>query len=418
MKVALVTTAPSTVSEVGSCAHRLVPHLREHVEVETFVPPESAGEEIAGVPSRSVRELRPQAFDRILYALGNERAHAFMLPLIRRFGGTVALNDWVLHELAHAAHPALERGGARAFLAGLREGGLAEARALWAAPPGVPAIEGRVHLALNRSVVRLADAYLVPNGWMRRRILEERNAATPIGVVPRPMVPEWREADRRETRTRLGLPPAFVEGFLVVSVGDVSDHKRIDAVLRGIARAHKSDPTVHFLLGGDLRTQRLDVPGLVRELSLAGAVRTIGRAEGADMGDLIHAADVCVHLRGPSMGGASKGVHEALARGRGVLVSDLEENRELPEDCALRVPHGEAESAAVAAHLTALASDATRQSAQEAAARRFVSEECDPARVARRTVECLEHSPAHRTNRKSILRSAIEAADAARNRQS
>ena len=41
-------------------------------------------------------------------------------------------------------------------------------------------------LVLNRAVVRRGDAYIVHDDALRVRILEERNAATPIGVVSYP----------------------------------------------------------------------------------------------------------------------------------------------------------------------------------------------------------------------------------------
>ena len=84
-----------------------------------------------GIEVRPASSLTRKSADRILYLLGNERAHAFMLPLIRNIGGTVYLHDWVLFDLMTAAFPALERGGLAGHLAAWNCGGLRQ-RSIWA----------------------------------------------------------------------------------------------------------------------------------------------------------------------------------------------------------------------------------------------------------------------------------------------
>jgi hypothetical protein len=172
LRIALLSTAPSIPSRVTASVQPLLPYLREGAEIELFVAP---GSEEREQGTRSARELDPQRFDQILHVLGNERSRAFITPVLRAFGGTVALDEWSLGELAFASRPELELGGARGIWAAWLEGGLGEARSY--------AAGARTGLALNRSVVRHADAFLVPDSALARRIRIERNAPTPVGVV-------------------------------------------------------------------------------------------------------------------------------------------------------------------------------------------------------------------------------------------
>ncbi len=186
MKLALVTESPAHVSGIAASTRSLLAHLRELLELELFVAPEDGGTSWDGFTLHPVRELRPRRFDRILYQLGNLPAHAFMVPVIGALGGTVAQHDWVLFDLAAAAWPSLERGKLAGHLVALREGGIDSLRT-YAANRRTRCralSEDRLALPLNRSVVRRADSFVVPSEWMRERILEERNAATPISVVP------------------------------------------------------------------------------------------------------------------------------------------------------------------------------------------------------------------------------------------
>lgn len=128
MKLALVTTPPSVRSGIGDYTRHLLPFLREHCDVEVFVSSGGEGEDYCGSLTKSVVDLAPKSFDRILYQLGNEQRHAFMAPLIRTIGGTVMQHDWVLFDMALAAYPALARGGLKGHALALREGGVEQGR--------------------------------------------------------------------------------------------------------------------------------------------------------------------------------------------------------------------------------------------------------------------------------------------------
>jgi hypothetical protein len=180
MRLALVTTPPSVPSGIGELARGLLERLKPRAEVRVFVEDRLAGEPICDLAGEPALALFPREHDRVLYLLGNEPAHAFMVPLLRAIGGAVWLHDWCLFDLAAAFRPALARGGLAGQRAALLEGGVAQ---LWAYRADRL---DRARLPLNRSVVRFADAFLVEDEELRRRILEERNAPTPIAVVPRP----------------------------------------------------------------------------------------------------------------------------------------------------------------------------------------------------------------------------------------
>ena len=130
MKVALVTTPPSVRSGIGDYTRHLLPYLREHCDVQIFV---RHGHDEAEWPEpdrgrvRLVDQLSPREFDQILYQLGNEQSHGFMPRMIRALGGTAVQHDWVLFDMAVAAWPGLQRGGAKGHALALREGGLAQA---------------------------------------------------------------------------------------------------------------------------------------------------------------------------------------------------------------------------------------------------------------------------------------------------
>ena len=550
MKLALVTTAPSVVSGIGDYTRHLLPHLAAHCDVTVYTAPGTEGESLAGFETRSAEHLIPREHDRVLYQVGNELAHAFMPRLVRRFGGVVALHDWVLFDLALATYPALARGGPKGALLALREGG-PEQLATWldawrarrrgrrepvlpprpaevepgegaflsgwhapeddgrwtadrawlalpagarrvrltaraeperslslsdgareaaragsgalelelaaGAGPAVVALETRPvevtaaqrragdlrrlgafvssvrvttdagereldlgeparrplrtpHLAderfrlpLNRSLVRFGDAYVVHSAHVERLVLAERNARTPVLVVPHGAEPRWRDDDRRAERDALGLDPSWRDAFLVTSFGSVQAHKRPHVLLHALARVALERPPgardvrLVFVGGFD---REFDVRALVRAAGVEDRVHFTGRAPEAEAWRWIHAGDLAVQLRGPSTGGSSGGLFQSLALGRAAIASELAEQAELPEDCVLRVAPGEGEVAALATSLAALRDDPERLAALEAAARDYVRETCRWELVGEHYARFLGRCPRARNARK------------------
>jgi hypothetical protein len=143
-----------------AAAESLLAHLESHFDLRLFVELGREGGQAGGLRMEPVDALFPREHDQILFALENTAEHGFALPLIRLLGGAVVLPEWELGHLTRAAFPELAEDGLGGRLRALREG-----------------------RSFNRSVVRWADAFLVPDEDLRARILEDRNAPTPIAVV-------------------------------------------------------------------------------------------------------------------------------------------------------------------------------------------------------------------------------------------
>jgi len=268
----------------------------------------------------------------------------------------------------------------------------------------------RFALPLNRSVVRCADAFIVHSEYVKQRILRERNAFTPVGLLYHGAEKRWRDRDRAEVRRELGLDEAWVKSFLLVSFGGVQAHKRIDRVFAALAKARRQRDDIRLIMAGGVSSDGPDPRERARALGLAGAVHFTGYLAEAKAWDWIHAGDASVNLRGPTTGGTSGGIFQSLSLGRPVIASDAAEQSELPDSCIPKVPLGEGEVDALASLLVELRDQPERRAQLERAARRFVEDECHWSITARRYAEYLEAQPPHRSARKSLIALGLEAA--------
>lgn len=163
MTVALVADTRSR-TPVGALARALAEELARTERLALFGP---EGEDPARLAPRDVRN--------VLAVVENDEQQAFVARAVRRFGGVVVLPGWELFRLAVGLRPALRGSGFAGRLAAWREGGIREARAWTRA--------GAEGLALNRSIVRFGDGFVVPTPELRERILLERNAPTPTATI-------------------------------------------------------------------------------------------------------------------------------------------------------------------------------------------------------------------------------------------
>ncbi|MFT5052073.1 MAG: hypothetical protein ACI8QZ_003505 [Chlamydiales bacterium] len=230
-RVALIT-ADAPVSACSNARLRaLLPHLEQEFEVQVFVGSDCAATELAGRTVAKAASFAPKNFERVLYFVENVREHAFMLPMIRDFGGVVVLHDWMLGELALAARPTLALTGLMGQLAAWREGG----RVAWAAQRRGGTQLMLDSLPLNRSVVRHADAFIVPEGEWKRDILVERNAHTPIAVIP------WRRDANPETLAQAA--PRFIESLNLLPAHRTNRKSLIRSAIDEADRARETRDT-------------------------------------------------------------------------------------------------------------------------------------------------------------------------------
>ena len=547
MRLALVTTPESQSSGIGDYTQTLGKFIGQRVTLLPYLPDDCQDTTWCGFEAKPISQLVPKSADRILYQIGNERSHAFMIPALRRLGGAVTLHDWVLFDLATAAYPELERGGWRGQLAAMRCGGLSQ-RALWhealvarkrganrgsassggvllhgwhgsegdgrwtaaraglrvlpgtdslrldlhlpaghrltidqgmqglvalagpmdgeqtleldpkgqaelafcvrgrapvhgdprelgvfvraasvrvngawqlldlAAPALLPLAgpqlsDARFSLPFQRPVVRWADSFFVHSAEMGRRITEDRNAPTAIGVIPHGVQPQGPdEGLRMRARKALGWERS---GPLIVSFGAIQEHKRPEPLLRAFAQTlqqiESGQDKPQLVLAGALRTENLDVEALISELGIGDWVTITGWLEEGDALSWMQAADFCVHLRGPSSLGTSGGAARALGVGRALVLSDLPEWAEFPGDAVRRVTIGSGEVEQLGTVLLELCRNPQQLTSMEEAAHRWAKTLAAWPIVADRMVELLGHMPGHRTARKSVLRTMNEA---------
>lgn len=271
----------------------------------------------------------------IVYQLGNNPDHVYMLPALARHPGLVVVHDPCLHHLLDCA--TLQRGDEAGYLAALcDEYGLTGS---------VIAEQFRLHrlreqevfyrLPMLRHLLGPSRHILAHSRYAANRITIQRPDVA-VHVVPHAVsIPEHiRGMSQQEARQHLAIP---AEHFVVLALGFVTRAKRLDMVLRALAAAKPRLPPFVFVVGGELRPEELDLEGLARELGIEAQIIALGYMSEERFFSALKAADVLVNLRDPIGGETSGTLMRALGLGTCAIVPDRGPFAELPDTAVVKL---------------------------------------------------------------------------------
>lgn len=314
-------------------------------------------------------------YDAVLYEMGNfYDFHYYMIPYLRRYGGTAELhdvkNDALYDRLFSELNASFKNGRFFNFLRLLYR--FPELRFfIWRRLFGIGGSEYlRERLYRHSVLVRKADSFIVRDDSVIKRFKLPRKKANVVvhGIRIDPL-PSRNEIVSIKKRLRLA---DF--DFVVVSAGLVQKNKRIDKVLQAIKLVKSKIPDILYVLAGESVWEGGKIEDLIESLGLRKQVRLTGWLSMRDWMDYINACDVGVNLRADSTGEHSGPLVTFIERGKPVLISDHDQFKIYPDEFAIKIPVGEGEVDRIAEALLELYHNHTLRTKMAASAREYAEE--------------------------------------------
>ncbi len=388
-RLAFVSPLPPVRSGIADYAADLLPYIARDFAVEVFVDErhsvvrEGVYRSLPVHPAAELRKRRGE-FAHVVYQMGNNLHHRFVLELARDVPGILVLHDVVLHHLYEAI--AGVEDAWEDYARALREsyGEIGE-RVLSMKRWRLASERENYALPLFESVAAASRGIIVHNRCAEREV-RRRLPSVPVRRMPMG-IPAGGTVDRRGARHRLGIDDRAV---MVATFGFLIPTKRIDVLAAGIARARREAPELRLGLIGE-ESPGTDLRELFSAEDLAsGRVVHRGYVSAEEYRDWMAATDVAVNLRFPTAGETSASLVRLLGDGQCTLVSAYRQFLEIPPQAVVRIPLGGEEEATLARELAALARDPQRRSRIGEAARAFVASEHSMEAAARGLREALE----------------------------
>jgi glycosyltransferase involved in cell wall biosynthesis/SAM-dependent methyltransferase len=392
-RIAMWTPLPPQESGVADYSRELVPFLAQWADVELFV---DSSFEPSATMADGFRIYHHSAFDRrqalkgfdvVIYQMGASHFHVFMAAVITKWPGVVVLHDLAWSHVLY--HLRGTRGLPKHFTRTLsRMEGVAAVREferIEKSGSGArqEALEGFLtsHPMLG-DIVSVSRAVIVHYPEAKREIDARHPGASvfsfPMGVHD-PLAGGGRTP--RSVRHHFGLGR---DSLLVGIFGIADPVKRLEPVLEALAlqkartRARRGKPVreTQLVIVGAFpnHAYKATVRNRALELDLGESVHLLGRVADREWDELLAACDVVVNLRYPFRKQMSATLMRAVAAGKPVAVTKLEEWAFLPESFCTPIPVGDAEVPALASFLETLATRPRTREEMSRAARDYYLE--------------------------------------------
>jgi glycosyltransferase involved in cell wall biosynthesis/SAM-dependent methyltransferase len=355
---------PPSRSGIADYSAVLAEHLSRRADVTVF---ETAAD--------------PAGFDIALYQIGNNEYHAFAYEQALKTPGVVVLHEGNLHHLI--AEMTIRRNDWDAYIREVEHDGgpaaLAYAQRVRALEVG-PDYEG---VPMLRRLLEASRGVIVHSRYVADQVRGAGFSGS-VGVIPHgAWIPD---ADRLETRLRLGLDPTVP---LIGIFGFLKPYKRITESLRAFRRLLRGCPTAKMILVGEPHPE-LPLSQTIAALGVGDSVRVLGFTPIEEFVSCIAACDIVLNLRYPTVGESSGTLLRSLGLGKAVLVSDIGSFSEYPDAICLKVPVDETEEEILYEYLNLLISRPDVRQSLGRRAKEWVARECSWESVADRYVDFLE----------------------------
>jgi glycosyltransferase involved in cell wall biosynthesis len=383
---------PPSPSGIADYVAESLPALARHLDLRLVAEaPETVAPSLrARFPVVTPADA-PEA-DLDLYHLGNSPPHAWVYRAACARPGVAVLHDWSLHHLV--LRETVERGDVSGYLREMRRS------------------HGETGMFVGRQVARALGGELLPSLFpLNNRVLEGSLAVVGLteyvrsraasGLPGRPVLhlphhfslPLDPPPSRREARSALGLPP---DALVVTAPGLATLSKRLDLVVRAVARLRAAHPTLRLVVAGEA-DPALPLSDWVRQAGLDPAFVLTGRLGLEDFARHLCAADVVLSLRFPTHGEISGALVRALGVGRPALVTaGTPAAEEFPDGIVGPIDPGPREEEELVAVLDRLLEDAGLREDMGRLAREHVRAHHGLDATARRLAGFLEEVAARR----------------------
>jgi len=338
-KVAILTPWPPQRSGVAYAMYEVVKEIRRRFDITVFhggSPGRQGFHELPGVRLLPVSEFQALSgqFDEILYQVGNNvDFHGAIYRLAVQIPGIVEFHDLNIHPLLqrmalqgdqHSYDQALaySRGCHTPGNSGKERGALPESR------------DFLFELAASGS-----RGAVVHSRWAESQ-LGETTGVTMIPLAVVPPVYQFAEPDRVEFCRQYGIPQ---EDTILACPGFINRNKRYSRILRAVGILRKQGVPVHLVFLGDAGENHDDILRICEEQGIRDHVSISGYLDEKAYHCGIYSSDIVINLRYPTMGESSATLGQAFALAKPVIVSNIGQYREFPDEAVWKVDVSEDE---------------------------------------------------------------------------
>lgn len=346
-KLALVTPWPNQQTGIANYVYKLMPYWAEGFDVDVFVDNTVVSDvEFLDNPYGNLYMIEKlddyhKNYDVILYQIGNSSEfHTGVYQYLLKYPGVAEIHDYVLHPFFY--HSFFLKKQYQIYKDALVMGYGEAGRQQYQVVRDRISHPDNEKFPMAHSVVQVAKKTIFHNHWSARQL----NRAAPVYVVPLACFDCEQSTEEQHTefeaklRQRLNLQE---DEILISMFGFVNQNKRPESILAAAKNLIKKGYPIRLVFWGKSNMEHIEELissyGLTKYTTVTGFIDKTTYELGLELSDMV------VNLRYPSMGESSGTLCETFKFGKPVIVSDLNQYTEFPDEVCWKIPveHGEVE---------------------------------------------------------------------------
>ncbi|MEX1375900.1 MAG: glycosyltransferase [Eubacteriales bacterium] len=339
-KVAFVTPWPSQKTGIAEYIYSIVDEIKEYYRITVFVDDTTEKGEYAEIDAVEVVSIkkfadRKDEFDEWIYQLGNNTSyHTQIYKLAEKYPGIVEIHDinmnGFFHNLVFSGRG--KKQDIELYKRALEHFGEQGKKIYENVDANTIGIDVEEYNLLDR-VCSLSKKVIVHNRWAKSKMHDTDN----VEIIPLAARIEDREYPENFVSIFKEKHGIAEMDYIVTCAGFVNENKRYDKVIEAVYELNIAGYPTSLVFAGSAGINEEKVQRYISKYKLADKVKITGFTDKNEYLLALNACDILVNLRYPTMGESSYTLCEAFACKKPVLVSNVGQYKEFPDDAAWKV---------------------------------------------------------------------------------
>lgn len=386
-KIAIFSPIPPLRSGISDYMIQILPELCRVYDVHIYIDSGYHPDNINKINFERIQffnhqffEKNLQEYDNLIFQLGNNEQHYYMVPYIEKYKGIIILHDYNIHGMARSLSLGINKNKSQ-YIKYLKEefGDLSIMmerdidRGLYK--------NAVLELEVNKYFLINSRAVIVHNDFAKRALIKK-------GIK-----------NVHQVKIPVNLPKVssqnFNSHFVYASFGFINQNKRIDVVIRCIKRLiDYGCSNINYIVVGHENDSNYvkDLKLMVSKLKLNDVVIFTNYVSSDEYTRLLHTSDVCIHLRYPTVGESSGATLNALSYGKPVIVSNADAFKEYPDDVVFKIPVDKNEEEVLFERMLEVYNNAKLRKSMGEKARNYISQNHSMELYGQRIREIIDNS--------------------------
>lgn len=341
-KIAVVTPWPNQKTGIANYMYKLVPYLSEFFDIDIFVDKKKKNDyvnnEYGNLYDIEKLDVLHNHYKKIIYEIGNNSDfHKKIYEYSLKYRGIAEIHDYILHPFFYHAY-FLQNKFAEyrdALELGYGEKGLQHYNNV---KNGIEN-SNEMEFPMSHTLYNSSKATIFHNHWSKDQINSEHVFVIPLACFDREV---FQDGIKKTLSENLSRKIAKKDNEIIIGCfGFVNTNKRPEKVIDAIMALIKKDYKIKLIFFGQANDD--NIFHMIKSKKMHANVFVTGYLEEGEYEVGLETCDIVVNLRYPSMGESSGTLCEAFKYGKPVLVSNINQYREFPDEVCWKVDVGDFE---------------------------------------------------------------------------